>query len=284
MRTEEEMMRLIMRFAEQEPRIRAVIMNGSRINPHAVRDRFQDYDIVYFVTDVREWTKNREWVQHFGDILIMQTPDDGMLIQDEPRESFAFLMQFTDGNRIDLTLSPVEQLEGMHHDSLSLVLLDKDNRIGTLPHPSINDYRTKPPTAAHFLECCNEFWWVNTYIAKGLWRGELYYSKFHLEGPVREMLIYMLDWYIGVSSNYESNPGKLGKYYEELLPPVLWRRFVSTFPDADEANIWRSLFAMGDLFRETASVVADHYGFNYNEGEDQRVTAYLKHIQSLPQS
>ncbi|MBH5319792.1 aminoglycoside 6-adenylyltransferase [Paenibacillus sp. GSMTC-2017] len=125
---------------------------------------------------------------------------------------------------------------------------------------------------------------VTPYIAKGLWRGELSYVKYFFERPVRNMLVLMLDWYIGVQSNFESNPGKLGKYYEQLLPPELWQKFVSTFPDADEANIWRSLYTMGELFRETAKVVSDHYGFTYNEGEDERVTAYLKHVQSLPRS
>jgi len=33
-------------------RIRAVIMSGSRANPNARRDLFQDFDIVYLVTDV----------------------------------------------------------------------------------------------------------------------------------------------------------------------------------------------------------------------------------------
>jgi len=40
MRTEKEMMELIMRTAKEDARIRAVYMNGSRINPNAPKDIF----------------------------------------------------------------------------------------------------------------------------------------------------------------------------------------------------------------------------------------------------
>ena len=46
MRTEKEMLKLITEAAESDPRIRAVVMNGSRANPAALKGRFQDYDIV----------------------------------------------------------------------------------------------------------------------------------------------------------------------------------------------------------------------------------------------
>lgn len=52
MRTEQEMLDLIITFAKQDHRIRGVLMNGSRVNPNIKKDIFQDYDIVYLVTDV----------------------------------------------------------------------------------------------------------------------------------------------------------------------------------------------------------------------------------------
>lgn len=53
MRSEQEMMTMILDTARADERIRAVGMNGSRTNPDAPRDIFQDYDIVYFVTDMQ---------------------------------------------------------------------------------------------------------------------------------------------------------------------------------------------------------------------------------------
>ena len=44
MRREEEMMNLIISFAEGDERIRGLLMNGSRVNPTIERDIFQDYE------------------------------------------------------------------------------------------------------------------------------------------------------------------------------------------------------------------------------------------------
>ena len=45
MRTEQEMYTMIIDTAKADDRILAVYMNGSRVNPEAERDIFQDYDI-----------------------------------------------------------------------------------------------------------------------------------------------------------------------------------------------------------------------------------------------
>ncbi|MDR3167907.1 MAG: aminoglycoside 6-adenylyltransferase, partial [Treponema sp.] len=52
MRSEQEMMDLILSFAGKDERIRVVTMEGSRLNKNAPRDQFQDYDISYIVTDL----------------------------------------------------------------------------------------------------------------------------------------------------------------------------------------------------------------------------------------
>ena len=51
MRSEEDMMHLILQVAKDDERVRAVYLNGSRTNPNAPKDCFQDYDVVYVVTD-----------------------------------------------------------------------------------------------------------------------------------------------------------------------------------------------------------------------------------------
>ena len=53
MRSEQQMLDLILDTARADERIRAVILNGSRANPNAPRDPFQDFDIVYLVTDTQ---------------------------------------------------------------------------------------------------------------------------------------------------------------------------------------------------------------------------------------
>ena len=282
MRNEKEMLDLILNVARNDADIRAVIMNGSRVNPNVKKDPFQDFDIVYFVREVEPYKRNKEFIRQFGEMMILQTPED---MVDPPAENdghYTYLMQFLDGNRIDLSFYSLENINTSLDDSLTVVLLDKDDRISELPSPSDRDYLPKPPTAKLFDDCCNEFWWVSTYVAKGLWRDELTYSKHTLDVYVREQLIKMLTWYVGIRTDFQKSPGKMGKYFKECLEPEIWTQLENTYADSQAAHIWDSLFVMGNLFRRTAQYVANHFGFHYPEQDDKNVTDFLHHIRKLP--
>ncbi|MCI0580531.1 MAG: aminoglycoside 6-adenylyltransferase [Chloroflexi bacterium] len=284
MRSEQEMLELIIDTAKCDERIRAVIMNGSRANPNAPRDIFQDFDIVYLVTDVVPFKNNDEWIKRFGEIMIMQMPE---AMQDPPPShdgSYVYLMQFTDGNRIDLTIYPLAKLNELGRDSLSRLLLDKDGIMEPFAPASESDYLPKPPTAKLFSDCCNEFWWVCTYVAKGLWREEIIYAKYMLDQVVREQLIKMLTWHIGLKTQFSQNPGKLGKYFRRHLEPELWNLLQETYADASYENTWEALFTMCNLFRQVALPIAEHFGFDYPHGDDQRVSAHLEHVRFLPKN
>ena len=111
MRTEKEMYDLVLNFAKNDQRVRAVGLNGSRTNPNAPRDIFQDYDVVYLVTEMESFLNQPDWIAVFGERLIMQTPEDMTLFPSELRTRYSYLMLFSDGNRIDLTLVPVEEAD-----------------------------------------------------------------------------------------------------------------------------------------------------------------------------
>jgi aminoglycoside 6-adenylyltransferase len=282
MRGEQEMLELIVETAKQDERVRAVMMNGSRANPNAPRDLFQDFDIVYFVTDVDSFRNDPAWIDRFGERMILQTPE---LMEDPPPANdgtFAYLMQFIDGNRIDLSLVPVAQFEAHLHDSLTILLLDKDGRFPPFAPPSDRDYLPTPPSAKLFADCCNEFWWVSLNVAKGLWREEITYAKTMLDVYVREQMMKMLFWYVGDKTNFSVSPGKMGKYLKKYLDPELWKLLEKTYADADIEHSWDALFAMCELFRLTANPVAAHFGFAYPRGDDTRVSAHLRQARGLP--
>jgi len=282
MRSEKEMLDLIMETARGDERIRAVLLNGSRANPNAPRDPLQDFDVVYAVRDVAPFTRNLEWIKRFGEMMILQMPDD---MRDPPPPNdgrFAYLMQFADGNRIDLTICPLADLGGFAKDSLTVLLLDKDGLLEAVGPAEDRDYLPKTPTAKAFADCCNEFWWICPYVAKGLWRREIINAKYFLDNFLRNQLLKMIDWHIGVKTDFSVNPGKYGKYYRLHLEPELWELLEKTYSDAEYGRAWDALFAAGDAFRQTAVPLAEHFGFEYPHGDDERVTVHLRHVRSLP--
>ncbi|CAN7179814.1 aminoglycoside 6-adenylyltransferase [Paenibacillus sp. LjRoot153] len=285
MRSEQEMMSMILDTAREDDRIRAVMMNGSRTNPNVPRDDFQDYDIVYFVQETGSFRSDPGWINRFGERLIMQMPDDNEFYPiAEPTERLVYLMQFQDGNRIDLTLIPLAQRQQlMKPDSLSVLLLDKDGTIGPLPVSSDSDYYIRRPTEKQFQGACNEFWWICLNMAKGLWREELTYVMFMHEQINRNVLIQMLEWKIGMRADFTMSAGKCGKYMPNHLTADEWQAFTRTYPNsADYDNIWHSLFKMCDLFSETAQEVAAYLNFEYVHMEERNVRAYLHEVRNRP--
>ena len=145
----------------------------------------------------------------------MQEPDklDKILGQDmDFSRSYAYLMQFLDGNRIDLTIITKEaMLKSYIEDRLTIPLLDKDDFLPKTPKPTDEDYWVKMPTSEEFYCCCSEFWWVAPYSAKGLWRKEIVFAMEMMNGYSRKELRKMLSWYAGIRTDFSLSVGKLGK-------------------------------------------------------------------------
>ncbi|KON89931.1 aminoglycoside adenylyltransferase [Sporosarcina globispora] len=282
-RTESDMMNLILTTAKEDERVRAVILNGSRANPNVKKDVFQDYDIVYVVREIESFTCDHSWVDVFGERVMMQMPEEKVLPPADGHGRFAYLMQFMDGNRIDLTLIPAEKMVELRApDSLSVLLLDKDGLIGSFPPASDRDYLIKKPSAKEYEDLCNEFWWITMNISKGLWRRELTYAMFMHEQINRNVLITMLEWKAGIGTDFTKSAGKAGKYLPDFLPADEWEQFQATYSDAEFEHIWEALFTMCPLFRKAAVEIAEKLGFEYPFEDDKRVTAFLMHVRSLP--
>jgi aminoglycoside 6-adenylyltransferase len=282
MRSEQEMLDLILNTAQNDERVRAVIMNGSKVNPNAPKDFFQDYDVVYLVTEKESFLADPGWIRVFGELMILQLPDEMSDPPPEGKDHYGYLMQFADGNRIDLSLYPVSKIDKLEEDSLTLTLLDKDGILPKYPPPNDSGHIPKPPNAKKFFDCTNEFWWVSPYVAKGLWRREIVYAKHMLDLYVREQLDKMLTWYVGMNTGFTKSPGKMGKYFEKFLEPELWDMLMDTYSDGDYERTWQALFTMGELFRKAAIPVAQHFRFDYPYGDDERVSAHLRHVHELP--
>lgn len=273
MRTTEEMLNLILNVAKEDERIRAVNMGGSRANKDCPPDIYQDFDVEFHVTDVAPFWDNEAWIEEkFGKPSLMQKPESMELIPPDNDGNYFYLMIFPDGNRIDLCITSAEYEDD---GEPMLLLLDKD---GTFPKIQIAEdfwYR-KRPTQKLFADCCNEFHWCLNNVAKGIARDELSYAMEMFNHYVREMLIMMLEWYVGTNYDFQVSAGKLGKYLKKYLPEDIYRRFQKTYSDADYDNMWKAAFEMLYLFGDVAREVAAKLKFTYDEAEEQGIEHYMK--------
>ncbi|MEW9080921.1 aminoglycoside 6-adenylyltransferase [Terrisporobacter glycolicus] len=284
MRNEKEIMDLILNFAKQDDRIRAVYMNGSRINPNIKKDIYQDYDIVYVVTETKSFLENRNWVSVFGDIAIVQEPDlvdIAFGIEHDFNCSYTWLILFKDGNRIDLGIEIKEKMLNTYtRDKLTVPLMDKDNCLPRIQPPTDEDYWVKKPTQLQFSSCCNEFWWCLNNVGKGIGRDELPYAMWMYNVVVRDMLVKMMEWYIGISTDFSVSAGKLGKFFKKYLPSEFYEMYSKTYSDGNYNNFWIAIFNTCELFKTTAFAVSNYFGYVYNQNEETNMIEYLVRIKS----
>ena len=277
-RTYNEMMDLILGKAREDERIRAVTMEGSFANRNAVHDDYSDFDISYYVTDIREFTADINWVKCFGEILIMQCPDDwdGHPYDYNGHESFGWLIQFKDGNRIDLGLTDVRNIarETANKDP-RIVLMNKDNFKELIPISGEEAFYIKKPDEKEYERACNEFRWVSLYITKGLCRREIYYAKRHYDVHVMDMFMKMLNWKIGADHDFQVTTGGSSKYLKRFLTKEEMDRFQGIFPNGEYEDIWEKLFLMYDYFAENAEYVAGKLGFYFDREETKQVRDFM---------
>lgn len=288
MRTENEMFNLIKQVANDDNRIRAVYMNGSRANDKVKKDIFQDYDIVYVVTETTSFIDDLGWVAVFGEPIIFQEPDCLDKMQGSEvdfNSAYTYLMQFTDGNRIDLHIQTLEvAVKEYGTDKLTVLILDKDQCLPRIAPPSDEDYWVQKPTYGQYFSKCNNFWWVAPYCAKGLWREEILYTIDMLNSYVREDLLTMLSWHVGAKTGFKVSIGKSNKYLKEHLELEVWEKLMTTFNMGDYDSAWNALLTTCELFEAFAPIVGELLGYEYNEGEARRSFEFIKHIRVLPAS
>lgn len=291
MRNEKEIMDLIINIAEKDDRIRAVYMNGSRTNPNVEKDIHQDYDVVYVVKETESFINDKNWISIFGEIAILQLPDENDNAMGgrwggnhDFSRSYAWLILFKDGNRIDLGMEIIENAINNFsndYDKLTIILLDKDNILPKCPPPTDSDYWIKKPTKEEYYAHCNNFWWCLNNVGKSIARDELPYVMWMYNVVVREHLEKMIEWHIGINNNFSLSAGKQGKYFKKYLSEKLYNMYRETFSNAEYKNIWLAVFRACDLFSIIALQVGEYFNFEYNKNEEESIIEYLNRIKNM---
>ena len=266
LRTEPEILDLIFQTAKTL-QVEAVAMSGSRTDTKASKDEFQDYDVVYVVENLDELITDLSWLDQFGKRIIEQE------VALEHRR--LYLMLFEDGNRIDLTLcSKVHIKEWVESEANFIVLEDPKGLF--VPHsPTPQRYWTSPASAIEFEKVCNEFWWVSSYVVKGICRNQVIYATDHLYGICQQELLTVLAWQVA-SDRGRVDVGKNYKYLFNYLPAEKEMEFSNLIDFSSIDKITQSLFATMQLLHREAQSLAQKMGFDYDMKVAEKMIEYAK--------
>ncbi|MBU2612068.1 MAG: aminoglycoside 6-adenylyltransferase, partial [Chloroflexi bacterium] len=162
------------------------------------------------------------------------------------------------------------------------ILVDKDHLTDGMKPPTYTAYLPTPPTNDAYQSVATDFFSDAPYVAKCLWRDELMPAKWCLDYDMKHnFLRQMLEWRMECDHDWSAPTGALGKGLKKRLPPEIWSQLERTYVGASIADNWEALFRTIALFRQVAIAVADHLGYTYPHDLDQRVTAYVQHVQGL---
>ncbi|MBU1082584.1 MAG: aminoglycoside 6-adenylyltransferase [Spirochaetes bacterium] len=279
MRTEKEMLELIIRFAEQDSNILAVTMTGSRVNRNCICDMYSDFDIQYIVKDIKPYIQNKKWKEYFGELLIMQEPEDWFShpYSIESKKQYPFLMQFCDGNRIDLIFVHIDKMIQFNNETEPrIVLLNKNKNLEIAKIESTKMFDILKPTEKEFNNIVNEFLWLSLYVLKGINRNEITYAKNFIDNYEIELLCKMVSWKIGINNGFEISLGKSYKYLMNYLSVSEIEQFCNIYSNGTIVDIYSKLLFIIDLFKENSMYVAEKLNFNLNINQIENVLNYIK--------
>ena len=268
MRTETEMLSLLIKIAKNL-KVKAVALSGSRTNQKVQTDEFQDYDLVYVVDDIDNLTSDLSWLDQFGKRIIEQEVGLG--------QRRLYLMLFEDGNRIDLTLCPKQQIQEWVDSEADYTVFKDDKGLFESYPPSPKRYWTNPASQTDFEKSCNEFWWVSAYVVKGICRKQVIYTTDHLYGICQQELLKLLAWQVAADKE-KVDIGKNYKYLFNYLPTEKEKEFSNLLDFSSIDKITLSLFATMELFHQEAQFLAHKMGFDYDKEIAERMIQYAEDI------
>ena len=266
MRTETEMFDVILQTAKVL-QVDAVAMSGSRTNPKAPKDEFQDYDVVYIVEDLDGLLADLTWLERFGKRMIEQ--------HNVLDHRHLYLMLFEDGNRLDLTLCPKDQIQEWVENEADFTVLEDPKGLFESYSPRPERFWIHPASEMDFEKTCNEFWWVSAYVVKGICRKQVIYATDHLYGICQQELLKVLAWQVA-SDRGKVDIGKNYKYLFNYLPAEMEKNFSNLLDFSSLDKIIQSLLATIQLFHQEAQSLAQNMGFDYDREVTEKMIEYAE--------
>lgn len=279
----EKLIERLVKWAENRPDIRVLMIVGSRARMDHPADKWSDLDVIVVATDPRRYLSTTEWLENLGKpLLTFLEPTvggqmerrvlfEGMLDVDFsiiPREVILRLLQGE---------IPPQILEifkrGVH------VLLDKDGITSQLYRrfSSVELPPPHPPTEREFLEVVYDFLYHAVWTLKKILRGELWTAKFCLDSYMkRKCMLRMIEWHAHVKRGWAYDTWFDGRFLEEWADSDVIKELRKTFSYYDEADIKRGLLATMNLFRKISMEIAEKLNYSYPIELDKKITEWIR--------
>jgi aminoglycoside 6-adenylyltransferase len=272
-------------WAEAQPEIRAAIVLGSRARLERPADQWSDLDLWLLVTDAQPFLAATAWLEALGRPIVSFVEATATGDQRERR------VLFEGGLDVDFIPVPVPVVatmlqQGGLPDGVRQILaagyrvvVDKDNFAQQLPaEATLARPAVALPTQVAFTEFVGDFLYHVIWAAKKLGRGELWSAHGCLDGPLKGMLLRMIEWHARARKGAAYNTWHRGRFVEQWADPRAVAALPEIFARYDRDEMDRALVATHEIFRLLAVETAAAAGLVYPVDADAEVRSLLHSI------
>ncbi len=278
--TYEQLEQAIIAWAHTQPDMRAGIVVGSRARTDHPADRWSDLDLLFFTTAPDAYAADPTWLEQIGAVWV---PLFNITGRGDPE----WQVLFAGGLKADFVLAAAgaslqQAIDSSPYDFVLRrgvrILFDKDDSqtLPSLPGPSDQ----LPPTPDEFLAAVHGFLMDAGRAARALRRGERWPAKMSCDGDLKQRLLEMITWHARARGGADHETWHGGRFLEDWADPRALAALPDTFGTYDQEDLWRALFASLTLFRWLALETAEQLGYSYPVQADQRVTTWLRSLES----
>lgn len=273
---DEQILGNILKWANENSNVRAVVLNGSRARLEPF-DELADFDIAVFCQEAAPLLQDNTWFEQI-DLVWVYIPES------YPRQELTIptrLVIYDEGIKVDFSLFPATLLNEIGQTGELgtgyKVLLDKDKATANWLPPTFEFTPSPLPTEVDFNALVNEFWFEAYHIAKYLRRDELWLVKFR-DWTTKELLLKIIGWH-ALAKGRTQHTYYLGKHMKEWVEPEVWNILHGAFAYFDGADSWQALYTTTWLFRRLAKEISQIWHFSYPEETDKYISDFINRLQ-----
>lgn len=254
----------IISYAENDPRISAMVLFGSRAREEKKADRFSDYDLIFFVSDVDYFIHTDEWLRGIAEPRISFF--ENTAVQDYERRVF-----FDDALDMDFLFYNVKDVERISADPIIRAWYVKGHRIlvDKIKYSKIIEASCPVPmekktiTEQHFCNNVNNFWFHTIWAIKKLCRGEVWAAKNCIDGYLKNLLREMLECEAIAINSAEFNIWHDGRFFDEWVDPSVRSGLQEAYGKYDRESLQLALANTMDLYTTVAQNTARLMNYPY---------------------
>lgn len=268
----------IVAWAQGSDRIRTIIVVGSQARADHPADRWSDLDLMIYATAFDDLISDNDWLSQIGQVWarIPHQTGDG-----DPE----LLVLFEAFFKVDFVFYLTTELERIvHSGTLPQVyrrgyypIVDKDNLVERLPSPAGKLAPEPIPSQEQFLQLVETFWYGTVYVAKQLWRKDLWIVKYR-DWTLKEQLLTMIEWHAQSKNGWEYDTWHDGRFLPEWTDAQTLNELHNSFAHFNAGDSWRALLSTMRLFRRLAHETAAVVEYDYPSLLDQRATRFVESI------